>query len=273
MEKQPKVVLRNGVGMPLLGFGTYQLQGPETSEAVLRALEQGYRLIDTAAMYQNEEDVGRAVRESGLKREEVFVTSKVWNSDLGYESTRKAFDSTIKRLGLDYLDLYLIHWPCKPHYIESWQALEYLYEKQLIRAIGVSNFLIHHLESIHSECAVKPMVNQFEFHPFLQQSELVDFCKTHKIQVQAWGPLTRGQHLGHPLLIELGQEYKKSPAQIILRWNIQKGISAIPKSASKERIAENFNVFDFELSLEDIKKIDCLNQNYRLGPHPDNINF
>jgi len=265
--------LNNGVKMPWFGLGVYKTQeGPEVENAVAAALEAGYRLIDTAALYGNETGVGNAIRASGIRREEVFVTTKVWNSDQGYDETLRAFEASLARLGFDYVDLYLVHWPVKGKYKDTWRALERLYKEGLTRAIGVSNFHIHHLEDLMSSCEVKPAVNQVECHPLLTQTELRKFCREQNIAFQAWAPIMKGQ-LDLPVLTELAAKYGKTPAQIVLRWDLQSDILTIPKSIRPERIRENANIFDFELSDEDMARIDALNQNKRFGADPDNFNF
>jgi len=265
--------LNNGVRMPWFGLGVYKTQeGPEVENAVAAALEAGYRLIDTAALYGNETGVGNAIRASGIRREEVFVTTKVWNSDQGYDETLRAFEASLARLGFDYVDLYLVHWPVKGKYKDTWRALERLYKEGLTRAIGVSNFHIHHLEDLMSSCEVKPAVNQVECHPLLTQTELRKFCREQNIAFQAWAPIMKGQ-LDLPVLTELAAKYGKTPAQIVLRWDLQSDILTIPKSIRPERIRENANIFDFELSDEDMARIDALNQNSRFGADPDNFNF
>jgi diketogulonate reductase-like aldo/keto reductase len=265
--------LNNGVKMPWFGLGVYKTQeGPEVENAVAAALEAGYRLIDTAALYGNETGVGNAIRASGIRREEVFVTTKVWNSDQGYDETLRAFEASLARLGFDYVDLYLVHWPVKGKYKDTWRALERLYKEGLTRAIGVSNFHIHHLEDLMSSCEVKPAVNQVECHPLLTQTELRKFCREQNIAFQAWAPIMKGQ-LDLPVLTELAAKYGKTPAQIVLRWDLQSDILTIPKSIRPERIRENANIFDFELSDEDMARIDALNQNSRFGADPDNFNF
>ncbi|MBS3771508.1 MAG: aldo/keto reductase [Bacteroidales bacterium] len=264
--------LSNGVRMPYFGLGVYSMNNEEVTSAVHRALETGYRLIDTASVYGNEEGVGKAVRESDLPREEVFVTSKVWNTDQGYERTLKAFDKSMNRLGLDYLDLYLIHWPVSDLYKDTWKALEKLYNEGRIRAIGVSNFLIHHLKDLMEDAEITPMVNQVEFHPHLVQQELHDFCQKNQIQSEAWAPLMRGKVNEIPLLKGLAEKYEKTPAQIVLRWDLQKGVATIPKSSNPERIRSNADIFDFELSEGDVKRIDDLEQGGEervTGEHPD----
>ena len=267
-------VLHNGVKMPWLGLGVYKAQeGTEVINAVKTAIKHGYRSIDTAALYQNEEGVGQAIRECGIPREELFITTKVWNSDQGYENTLKAFDTSIQKLGLEYIDLYLIHWPVAGKYKESWKALEKLYKDGRVRAIGVSNFQIHHLEDLMSEAEIKPMVNQVEYHPSLTQKELQSFCKQEGIQLEAWSPLKKGQLQEDPTIVEISNKYQKTPAQIIIRWDLQNEVVTIPKSVKEHRIIENADVFDFELSADDMNKIDGLNKNERTGADPDNFDF
>ncbi|AWM45097.1 aldo/keto reductase [Bacillus amyloliquefaciens] len=275
---QAKSTLHNGVEMPWFGIGVFKVEeGAELVNAVKTALVHGYRSVDTAAIYGNEEGVGEGIREglqeAGLKREDIFVTSKVWNADLGYEETLKAFDTSLEKLGLDYLDLYLIHWPVEGKYIDAWRALETLYRDGRIKAIGVSNFQIHHLKHLMKETEIKPMINQVEYHPRLTQKELLAFCTEQGIQLEAWSPLMQGQLLDHPVLQEIAKKYGKSAAQVILRWDLQNGVITIPKSTKKHRIEENANVFDFELSADDMKRIDDLNENLRVGPDPDNFDF
>ncbi|MBH8599303.1 MULTISPECIES: aldo/keto reductase [unclassified Thermoactinomyces] len=275
---QDTTTLYNGVKMPWLGLGVFKVEeGPELVNAVKTAIKYGYRSVDTAAIYQNEEGVGQGIREgleqAGISREELFVTSKVWNSDLGYESTLQAYEISLRKLGLDYLDLYLIHWPVEGKYKEAWRALETLYKEGRVKAIGVSNFHIHHLEDLLKDAEIKPMVNQVEFHPRLTQKELRKYCKEQGIQFEAWSPLMQGQLLDNPVLKEIADRYGKSVAQIILRWDLQHGVVTIPKSTKEHRIIENGSVFDFELTKEEMERIDVLNQNHRVGPDPDNFDF
>lgn len=266
------VTLHNGVKMPWMGLGVFKVsEGEEVVESVKAAIRNGYISIDTAAIYQNEEGVGQGIRESGVSREELFVTSKVWNSDQGYETTLQAFETSLNKLGLDYLDLYLIHWPGVDKYKDTWKALEKLYKDGRVRAIGVSNFLIHHLEDLMSDCEIKPMVNQVEFHPHLTQKELLAFCKKEGIQMEAWSPLKQGQLLTEPVLVDIAHKYNKSVAQVILRWDLQNEVVTIPKSIKEHRIIENADIFDFELTQEDMEKIDALNQDSRAGSHPDTM--
>ena len=275
MNLQSTTTLHNGVKMPWLGLGVFQVQdGEEVVSSVKAALEAGYRSIDTAAIYGNEEGVGRAIAESGVPREELFITTKVWNANHGYEATLAAFDESLKKLGLDYLDLYLIHWPLPSSgkYVETWKALEKVYQDGRVRAIGVSNFQIHHLEDILANCEIKPMVNQVEYHPRFNQRELHDFCKKHGIQLEAWSPLMQGGLLDESSLVEIAAKYKKSTAQIIIRWDLQTVVVTIPKSVKSHRIVENADVFDFELSQEDMDKINALNQDQRMFADPDDFN-
>ncbi|MCT8138293.1 aldo/keto reductase [Anaerobacillus sp. CMMVII] len=261
--------------MPWFGLGVFKLkEGEEVVSSVKAAIETGYRSIDTAALYGNEEGVGQAIREVSVPREELFITTKVWNSDQGYETTLAAFDESMKKLGLDYLDLYLIHWPLPAigKYKETWKALEKLYKEGKVRAIGVSNFQISHLKDLISECEIVPMVNQVEYHPRLTQTELHAFCKQNKIQLEAWSPLMQGQLLDEPTLTEIAQRYGKSVAQVILRWDLQNEVVTIPKSVKPERIKANAAIFDFELSAEDMALINGLNENHRVGPNPDEFN-
>jgi methylglyoxal/glyoxal reductase len=275
---QDTTTLHNGVKMPWFGIGVFKVEeGPELVHAVKTAIQYGYRSIDTAAIYENEAGVGQGIREglkeTGISREELFVTSKVWNADLGYESTIKAYETSLNKLGLEYLDLYLIHWPVEGKYKEAWRALETLYKEGRVKAIGVSNFHIHHLEDLMKDAEIKPMVNQVEYHPRLTQKELKAFCREHGIQLEAWSPLMQGQLLDHQVLKDIANKYGKSPAQVILRWDLQNGVVTIPKSTKAHRIAENAQVFDFALTDEEMERIDGLNQNKRVGPDPDNFDF
>lgn len=275
---QATTVLSNGIKMPWFGIGVFKVEeGPELVNAVKFAIKNGYRSIDTAAIYENEEGVGQAIREgikeAGIPREDLFVTSKAWNADLGYESTLAAYETSLTKLGLDYLDLYLIHWPVAGKYKEAWRALETLYKEGKVKAIGVSNFQIHHLEDVMKDAEIKPMVNQVEYHPRLTQKELQAFCQQHGIQLEAWSPLMQGQLLDNPVLQEIANKYNKSIAQVILRWDLQKGVVTIPKSTKEHRIIENSTVFDFELTKEEMVQIDGLNENHRVGPNPDNFDF
>ncbi|WP_342539763.1 aldo/keto reductase [Sporosarcina sp. FSL K6-1540] len=275
---QSTTMLHNGVKMPWLGLGVFKVEeGQELINAVKTAITHGYRSVDTAAIYGNEVGVGQgireAVKETGIAREDLFITSKVWNSELGYASTIAAYEESLTKLGLDYLDLYLIHWPVAGKYKEAWRALETLYKEGRVKAIGVSNFQIHHLEDLMKDAEIKPMVNQVEYHPRLTQKELSGFCRKQDIQLEAWSPLMAGQLLDNTDLQEIADKYGKSIAQVILRWDLQNGVITIPKSTKEHRIAENATVFDFELTADDMKRIDSLNQNHRVGPDPDNFDF
>ena len=268
----PNITLNNSVEMPMLGLGVFQMtEGQEVESAVSAALELGYRSIDTAAGYRNESGVGRAFKASGLKREEVFITTKLFNTDQGYDTTLKAFDKSMNELGLDYLDLYLIHWPIPMHglYVDTWRAFGKLYEEKRIRAIGVSNFEPIHLEELFKNSPIKPAVNQIEFHPYLTQKPLLAFCKENGIAVEAWSPLMQGgEVLGLDLIQNLAKKYGKSPAQIVLRWDIEHGVITIPKSVHANRIKENMDIFDFALTADEVAQIDTLNKDFRTGPDP-----
>lgn len=271
---QGTFTLHNGVKMPYLGLGTYQADNDqEVIDSVKDALEIGYRHIDTASIYKNEEGVGQGIKESLVSREDIFVVTKVWNADQGYETTLKSFEDSLKRLQLDYLDLFLIHWPVAGKYKETWRALEYLYKQKKVGAIGVSNFLQHHLEDLMSSAKVVPMVNQMEFHPYVVQQDLIDFCTKNTIQYEAWSPFMQGKVFGLDSCKKLAEKYNKSIAQVILRWNLQKGVVTIPKSVHKNRIQSNAEIFDFELSKEDVAYLDSLDRGERIGPHPDHFDF
>jgi methylglyoxal/glyoxal reductase len=257
-----RAVLNNGVEIPRLGLGVYQSPpGMATERAVRYALTIGYRLIDTAQLYSNEEDVGRALRKSGVSRDDVFITTKVWNSDQGYESTIKAFNKSLKRLDLSYLDLYLIHWPVSGMSEETWKAMVRSLREQKTRAIGVSNYDIDDLAQLMQSSDVLPAVDQVEFHPFLYQEKLLSFCEKNSIQMEAYSPLTRGTQINHPTIVAVANKYRKTPAQVLIRWSLDHGLVVIPKSIHEERILENSKVFDFELEPEDIKLLNSLNEN------------
>ena len=264
--------LSNGVAMPVLGLGVYKAkEGREVITSVQHALEAGYRHIDTASFYQNERGVGEGIRTSGMPREEIFVTTKVWNDDQGFEQTLAAFDKSLEELGMNYVDLYLIHWPVPGRYQETWKALEKLYADGRVRAIGVSNFLEHHLDDILTNFDIPPMVLQNEFHPRLVQQPLIDFCKSKNIQYESWSPLMRGEVFGFDTLKELAQKYNKTIAQLVIRWNLQKGVVTIPKSIHRDRIFENAAVFGFEISEEDVRRIDALDRGERTGADPNDF--
>lgn len=272
-QKVPNVVLSNGLQMPMVGLGTWQVEDEKiVKESVKAALEIGYRHIDTAALYRNEAAIGEALQTSGMARQDIFLTSKMWNSEHGYDTALKAFDESLKKLKTDYLDLYLIHWP-KPMNRETWRAFERIYREGRAKAIGVSNFHVHHLQDLLEVCEIKPMVNQVEFHPYLVQQPLVDFCKSHQIQFQAWSPLMQGHVFDIPFLQQLSIKYQRTIAQIVLKWNIELGIVTIPKSINYDRIKSNFQLFDFELDAEDVRKITALDKNKRVGADPDNFDF
>ena len=271
---QSTTTLANGVKMPWLGLGVYKVEdGQEVVDSVKYAIKAGYKSIDTAKIYENEEGVGQAIKESGVSREELFVTSKVWNADQGYDTTIQAFETSLNKLGLEYLDLYLIHWPVEGKYKDTWKALEKLYKDGKIRAIGVSNFQVHHLEDLIAGAEVKPMVNQIEFHPLLTQTEVREYCKKQEIQVEAWSPLAQGELLDNEVLTQIAEKHGKSTAQVILRWDLQNEVVTIPKSTKEHRIIQNADVFDFELNAEEVEKINALNQNQRVGTDPDNFDF
>ncbi|GAA5609337.1 aldo/keto reductase [Streptomyces platensis] len=266
----PAVTLNNGVTMPQLGFGAFQVGEKE----IATALENGYRSIDTASAYGNESDVGRALRSSGIARDEVFVTTKVWNTDQGYGSTLAAFDASLARLRLDYVDLYLVHWPAPARntYLDTWRALEKIHADGRARAIGVSNFRPADLLHLLDAGGTVPAVNQIELHPHLQQAELRAFHARHGIVTEAWGPLARGGLLRHPAIVPLAGRLGRTPAQVVLRWHLQLGNVAIPKSATPERIRQNLDVFDFELTDADMAAIAALDNGTRTGPDPDFFN-
>ncbi len=268
------VVLANGVKMPILGLGVFKSkEGEEVKNAVQMALNAGYRHIDTASIYGNEVGVGEAIRNSLVTREEIFITTKLWNSDQGYDSALKAFETSLHKLNTEYIDLYLIHWAVKDKFNESWRALEKLLDEKMVKAIGVSNFMIPHLEQLKLTARVTPMVNQIEYHPYLQSATLVQYCVEHNIAITAWSPIMRGKVDQVPLLVQLGEKYGKTPAQIALRWNVQNGIITIPKSVRKERIEGNAQIFDFELTKIEMSQINALDKDVRIGPDPLNFNF
>ncbi|ACX62873.1 aldo/keto reductase [Paenibacillus lautus] len=265
--------LNDGVKMPWLGLGVWKTkEGEEVIQSVKSAIAAGYRSIDTAAIYGNEEGVGQAIRESGVSRDELFITTKVWNDDQGYEKTLQAFETSRKKLGLDIVDLYLVHWPGKDKYLETWKALIHLQKEGLVRSIGVSNFQIRHLQHIIEDTGVVPVVNQVELHPLLSQKELLGYARENHIVLEAWSPLMQG-NLDQPALAQIAEKYGKTTAQVILRWDIQNGVIVIPKSIKDHRIRENAGIFDFELSAEDMAAIDGLNQNKRFGSNPDEFLF
>lgn len=274
MDIEAKVVLNNGVEIPLLGFGTYKIEpGEMTYNAVRNALEVGYRHIDTAKYYRNEESVGKAVRESGVPREEVFVTTKLWNSDQGYESALKAFEESLDRLGLEYIDLYLIHWPVQDMYLDTWRALEDILQSGEVRAIGVSNFMIDHMENLLENSTIIPVVDQVEFHPHLVNLDLLEYCRGKGIKMEAWSPLKKGAMAVDRGMAGIGWRYGKSAAQATLRWDLQHGVVAIPKTVRRERMEENADIFNFELTPAEMRTIDSMDRGQRVGPDPNKVDF
>ncbi len=260
--------LNNGTTMPLLGLGVYDMYNREAEEAVTNALGIGYRLIDTAAMYKNETEIGNAIRASVVPRKEIFITTKVADGDQGYDNTLRAFDESSKKLNCDYIDLYLVHWPIKKTRKDTWKALEKLYADKRVRAIGAANYLIPFLKELETYSEVTPAVDQVEFSPYLFLENLLSECKRKHIQLQAYTPLVRGQRFADPKLIALANQYEKTPAQIMLRWMLQLGVSTIPKSSNLIRLKENFDVFDFQISDSDMKKINAFNENFRVVDDP-----
>src|SRR5690625_2168347 len=266
--------LRNGVHMPQVGLGVYMMTDPEeTINAVSEALKVGYRAIDTASYYENEKEVGEAIRTSGIPREELFITTKVWNDEQGYDETLRAFERSLELLGIDYFDLYLTHLPVPDKFIDTYRALERLYEEKLLRVPGVSNHSEKQLTLLESKVNVVPMVNQVECHPYLQQKSVIDFCNEREIALTAWSPLGKGTILQDELIQELAKVYEKTPAQIILRWHLQRDTIIIPKSVTPSRIKENFSLFDFELKEEDMERISKLDRDGRIGHDPDSYDF
>ena len=274
MDLSSKTKLNNGIEIPYLGLGVFKAkEGEETYNAVKWAIETGYRHIDTAAVYGNEVSVGKAVRDSGVARGELFITTKLWNEDMRRDDQLNAIDASLARLGLDYVDLYLIHWPVKEKYVVSWKKMEEIYRSGKAKAVGVCNFNIHHLEDIFAASDLKPVVNQCECSPELTQIELVDYCKQKGIQFEPWSPLGQGNTLKDPKIIAIAEKYGKTPAQVILRWGFQRGFINIPKSVNKARIEENTKIFDFELADEDFQAIFTLNKNKRYGADPETFTF
>lgn len=274
MNIQTIRTVANGVEMPIFGLGVYKMTNrEETIQAIQTAITAGYRAIDTAALYYNEAEVGEAIRHAGVAREDIFVTTKVWNSDQGYDNTLRAFETSLKKLNMEYIDLYLTHWPVEEKFVETYRAIERLYEEKLIRVPGVSNHHQSHLEQVLAKANVAPMVNQVEIHPYLTQEPLRAFCAEQNIAVTAWSPLGRGSVLADDTLVKIGEKYGKSAAQITLRWHIQNDILVIPKSVTPARIKENADIFDFELTSEDMAMINQLNREQRFGQNPDNFHF
>ena len=267
-----KISLSNSVSIEQLGFGTFKIvDQQEANNAVMTALNNGYRAFDTAQLYNNEKILGEAFVNSGVARQELFLTTKVSNLNQGYEQTLKSFEQSLKDLQTDYLDLFLVHWPLKNHFFDTWKAIEQLYENKMVRAIGVCNFHQSHFELLKTRANIKPMINQIEIHPYLVQKELIEYLNKEQIAIEAWSPLARGRVVDEPLLINIGQKYQKSSSQVTLRWHVQKDLIVIPKSVNPLRIAENMQIFDFELTDTEMQQIDSLNEDFRTGPNPDDV--
>lgn len=266
--------LNDGTEIPWLGLGVYGLDdGPQVQEAVLRAFHLGYRSIDTASIYKNERGVGRAIRESSIPREEIFLTTKVWNDDQRDQRTLAAFEESLERLDAEYVDLYLVHWPVAGFYKNTWRDMEQIHRSGRAKAIGVSNFTVGHLRDLLSDSEIAPSVNQVEFHPRLVQHPLLEYCRHHDIQVEAWSPLMHGKVITESTVVELAEKYSRTPAQIVLRWGLQHRVVTIPKSGNPGRLAENARIFDFQLSRDDISRLDALDEGRRIGPDPDTFDF
>lgn len=275
MSVQDYIRLNNNVVMPMVGLGLYKvIDEKELSDTVLCALDFGYRKFDTAQFYDNEKQLGISVKKSLIDRKDIFITTKIWNTNQGYDRAIKSFENSLKKFDMDYVDLLLIHWPGQnvERYVDTWRALESIYQRHLARAIGLSNFCIKHLENIFAHCSIAPTVNQVERHPFLNQLDLIEYCKNHHIVVEAWSPLVRGK-MDDPTILAIAKKYNKTPAQIILRWDIQGGVSVIPKSVHRDRIEKNIDIFDFELKDDDMDKLNSLNTDYRIGDDPTTFDF
>jgi diketogulonate reductase-like aldo/keto reductase len=268
--------LNNGIEIPSLGLGVFRMDDEkEAYNSVRKAIDLGYRHIDTAKVYENEAPIGRAIRDSGVSREELFVTTKLWNEDIANGNEQKAFETSLRTLGLDYVDLYLVHWPIKGKYVSVWKEMEKIAQSDKARAVGVSNYQENHLQEIINLKSLMPAVNQIELHPYLSQQPLVEFCTQHDIKIESWSPLCANKNnlLQESSLKEIGEKYSKTAAQVVLRWNIERGLIVIPKSSNPTRQAENLDVFDFQLTVQDMQKIDALNKDLRVGPHPDEVGF
>ncbi len=263
-----RLPLNTGASIPQVGLGVFRASNKETRSAVLAAFRAGYRHVDTARIYNNEGEVGAAIAESGLKRSELFITTKLWNNDQGFDSALRAFDASLDRLKVDYVDLYLIHWPVPKRRVDSWRALEQLFNEKRARAIGVSNYQVNHLDELFAHAKVPPAVNQIEVHPFLQQREVRDACAKRGVVVEAYSPLTTGARLSHPVVVEVAKEAKRTPAQVLLRWGIQHGMVVLPKSTHEGRITENGALFDFTLDASAMKRLDALEEGLVTGWDP-----
>lgn len=268
--------LNNGLKIPVLGLGVFRMDDKkEAYKSIRKAIDLGYRHIDTAMIYENEEPVGKAIRESGVDRADFFVTTKLWIDDIKNDNAQNALDSSLRKLGLDYVDLYLVHWPIKDKYVSIWKDMERIAATDKVRAVGVSNYQENHIKEILDLRSLVPAVNQIELHPYLSQNDLVEFCTQHNIKIESWSPLCANKNnlLDEQILKDLAEKYSKTPAQIILRWNIERGLIVIPKSSNPGRQKENINLFDFSLTAEDIEKVNSLNKDLRVGPHPDIVGF
>lgn len=271
MDQMSEVVLNNGIKMPILGLGVYQI-APSTALPVFQwALSLGYRLFDTASLYGNEKEVGKTISGSSVPRDELFITTKLWNEDHGTEKALQAFERSLEETGLDYIDLYLIHWPVTDFRLDTWRVLESLLETERLKAIGVSNYMIPHLEELIHECNIIPAVNQVEFHPWLFQKDLLEYCKTKSIQLEAYSPLAKGKKLDEPVLINIASKYAKTTAQVLIRWCIEHNVVVIPKSDNQKHLRENIDVFDFKLSDEDMRTLDNLDQGFVVSWDPRNF--
>lgn len=271
-----KATLNNGIEIPMLGLGVFRMDDEKKAYTSIRkAIEIGYRHIDTAMIYKNEAAVGKAIKDSGIAREEIFLTTKLWNEDIRRNNAQKAIDTSLAKLGMNYVDLYLVHWPIKGKHVTVWSEMERIYASGKAKAVGVSNYLQHHLEDILAMKSLVPAIDQLEHHPYLVQSDLMQFCLDNGIRPEAWSPFcaVKNNLLEETTLKEIGKKYGKTPAQVVLRWNIDTGVAVIPKSSNTERQAENLAIFDFELSPTDIERINAFDRNTRVGSHPDTITF
>lgn len=272
MHIRASLKLSNNIEIPVFGLGTYLSKpGEESYNAVRYAIDEGYIHFDTAAFYQNEADIGKAIKDSGVSRDNLFVTTKVWNTDQGFDNTLNAFDRSMKKLDLDYIDLYLIHWPQQGTRSDTWKAIEKIYDSGKVNSIGVSNYTVKHLKELSENADILPMVNQVELSPYLYQKDLIEFSKELQIVTEAYSPLTRRRKFNDQKLVEIAEKYSKSPAQILIRWCLQKGLVVLPKSSNPERIKENANVFDFEINDNDISLLDSFNENFRIAWNPETV--